>query len=64
MKSDNQNNFPAQTPETSTSFPSNSNVDFNSREIKDQLENVRKEIKAVMENAHIDAEKLSAHFSI
>lgn len=41
-----------------------SKVDFNSHDIKAQLNEVKNEVKAVLDGAHIDTKKLSLSFTV
>jgi hypothetical protein len=43
---------------------SKTKVDFNSSEVKKEIDEVKKEVKAVLESATIDPQKLSLHFTI
>ena len=45
-------------------LPINSKVDFSSNSIKEQLNEVKNEVKAVLDGAHIDAKKLSLNFTV
>jgi hypothetical protein len=44
--------------------PTNTTIDFNSAHIKSQLDDVKKEVKSVMEGANVDSKKLSLYFTI
>lgn len=39
-------------------------VDFNSKEIKEELEKVKEKIQAALENAVVDTQKLSFPFTV
>ena len=39
-------------------------VDFNSKEIKDELEKVKEKIQTALENAVVDTQKLSFPFTV
>ena len=64
MHSKKKYNYATSTSQIKIETPTKSIVDFNSIEIKKQLEDVKKKIKEVMDNAQVDVEKLSTHFSI
>lgn len=44
--------------------PNAKQVDFNSKEIRDELEKVKERIQLVLNNAMVDSRKLSNHFTV
>lgn len=44
--------------------PDAKQVDFNSKEIRDELDKVKEKIQRALENAMVDTQKLSIHFTV
>lgn len=44
--------------------PEAQQVDFNSKEINEELEKVKQKIRVHLDNAVVDTKKLSAHFTV
>ena len=55
---------PQMSSQIQITVPANSKVDFSSHTVKQQLNEVRNEVKAVLDGAHIDAKKLSLNFTV
>lgn len=54
----------SQASQIQISIPNASIVDFSSRSINEQLTEVKNEVKAVLDGAHIDSKKLSLSFTV
>ena len=53
-----------QSSQIQITVPANSKLDFNNHLIRQQLTQVKLEVKAVLDGAHVDAKKLSLNFTV
>lgn len=53
-----------QPSQITIAVPVNSKVDFNDATLRQQLIEVKNEVKAVLDGAHVDAKKLSLNFTV
>jgi len=64
MHTEERNTQSKTVPEIKIEFPLDGAIDFNSKNIKEQFDSVKEEIKLVLDGANIDTKKLSLHFTI
>jgi hypothetical protein len=54
----------ANEPMTIELQPHAKQVDFNSKEMRDELDKVKRKIQDVLDNSMVDTKKLSIHFTV